>query len=272
MADATWDPNGGEKEEYYLAHLGPHQLDDDRQLLHATSPASPELMSPSAYLRQQQQLNAAHHPHSQHHHHHHHHQNDYPATPDLSPSYSRHKLTVRPLSDYNPTSIDSVLSDTDTVDREVARTTAAMSIGSPNHFPYDNASDKTIATHDTHTKSYQPSHASHRDSPRRRRSRHSAMENLQTEVVALAEQLEMLRQGLSKKEKHKQDMRWSLRRLLKSVAKHALINFVILLLLFLVLWRRQSPIAYAIMGYVGPRLQEVMRLLLRRMVFWKVTV
>ncbi|ORY89939.1 hypothetical protein BCR43DRAFT_119184 [Syncephalastrum racemosum] len=267
MADATWDPNQSEKEEYYLAHLGPHQLDDDHHLMHATSPASPELMSPSAYLRQQQhQLNA-------------HHPNDYPATPDLSPSYSRHKLTVRPLSDYNPTSIDSVLSDTDTVDREVARTTAAMSIGSPNHFPYDNASEKTIATHDTHhhSKSYHPhqqslSHRSESPQQRRRRSRHSAMENLQTEVVALAEQLDMLRQSMSQKEKHKQDMRWSLRRLLKSVAKHALINFVILLLLFLVLWRRQSPIAYAIMGYVGPRLQEVMRLLFRRMVFWKVTV
>lgn len=135
-------------------------------------------------------------------------------------------------------------SDSDTIDREVAAATAPMALTSPSQHPY-----------------FVPPAAENK-----------ALENLQTEVTALTEQLDMLYKKVTEREQQKRRMRWSWKRLVKTVAKHAFINCLLLTLLFLVLWKRRSPVAYALNGFVGPQLQEITRYLARRIVFWKVTM
>ncbi|KAI7860759.1 hypothetical protein BDC45DRAFT_429663, partial [Circinella umbellata] len=99
-----------------------------------------------------------------------------------------------------------------------------------------------------------------------------ALESLQTEVTALSEQIDRLTRGMVARDERQRQLRWSWFRLIKSILKHTVINSIVLLLAFLILWRRKSPVALAIVSYVGPQTQEIMRYLVRRIVFWKVTV
>jgi hypothetical protein len=97
-----------------------------------------------------------------------------------------------------------------------------------------------------------------------------AIHTLQMEVAALCEEIDQLRRNDIAKSKSMFKWRWLW--LFKSIAKHAFFNFLILMMLFIVLWRRKSPIAYAVISYAGPRLKELMSYIFSRLVFWKVTV
>lgn len=99
-------------------------------------------------------------------------------------------------------------------------------------------------------------------------SNKATLKTLQSEVAALCEEINHLRV----KERHPLLLRWRLIWLFKSVAKHVFLNILILFLLFLVLWRRKSPIAYTIIAYTGPRTRDLLRYISQRVVFWKVTV
>ncbi|KAI9257193.1 acyl CoA binding protein-domain-containing protein [Phascolomyces articulosus] len=285
----AWDPEDAEKEEYYLAHLGPHQL-DERQL---------ELSSPE-----------------QRYHHHHTQPMDtpslatftsstnnstYPETPELSPHYSQqHKYWqrnstkyARPMDFLAHGANSSVASDTDTVDREVAAATASLALQSPSYHPYAPINTTTLrksSVDKTNNNTVTPSAAVKRSSSSNSNKNNNsnsnkeekssrglpvserALESLQTEVTALSEQIDRLTRGMVARDERQRQMRWSWFRLIKSIMKHTLINSLVLLLVFMVLWRRKSPVALAIVSYVGPQAQEIMRHLVRRIVFWKVTV
>ncbi|KAI7875103.1 hypothetical protein K492DRAFT_240463 [Lichtheimia hyalospora FSU 10163] len=222
----AWDPEEAEKEEYYLAHLGPHQL----ELSEVSSPEQQhryrDFPTPSLATFTS---NASTH-------------QTFPETPDLSPpTYRKHRSKyVRP-NDFLAT--HSVISDTDTIDREVAAATASLGINSPSYHPYKPAPSER------------------------------ALEGLQTDITALSEQLDMMRKSLADREKRDRDLvRWSWLRLVKAVIKHTMINSLVLLLIFLVLLKRKSPIALAIAHYMAPRIQEATKYMMHRVVFWKVTV
>jgi hypothetical protein len=98
----------------------------------------------------------------------------------------------------------------------------------------------------------------------------NALESLQTEVAALTEQLDHFRKTLAENKMEKQ--RWSWQWLIKTLVKHVSINLLILTLVFVVLLRRKSPIAYAIIAHVGPRLQDILHYIVQKVFFWKLTV
>ncbi|KAI7891541.1 acyl CoA binding protein-domain-containing protein [Mucor mucedo] len=128
-------------------------------------------------------------------------------------------------------------------DNEVATATSSLYLSTPSRHPYAESSKKSskLATK-------------------------KALKNLQIEVAALCQEIDHLR-----REKHHSYLRWRGLWLLKSVARHTFFNFLIMILVFVVLWRRKSPIAYAIMSYTGPRTRDQIRYLFRHFVFWKVT-
>ncbi|KAI8335726.1 acyl CoA binding protein-domain-containing protein [Chlamydoabsidia padenii] len=134
------------------------------------------------------------------------------------------------------------ISEADTIDREVAATTSGLGLVPPHQHPYQSTN--------------QPSE--------------NALESLQTEVAALTEQLDHFRKTLAEKKLEKQ--RWSGIRLIKTLVKHASINLLIIVLVFLVLLKRKSPIAYALLGYIGPRIQDILRYIMQKTFFWKLTV
>ncbi|KAG0168707.1 hypothetical protein DFQ28_006259 [Apophysomyces sp. BC1034] len=176
---------------------------------------------------------------------------DYPATPELYPAHQKYgKYCVQPMDFLNDQ--PNVPSDTDTIDREVAAATSNLALISPNYHPY-------VPTEDRHSK--KQSTVSER-----------ALESLQTEVTALSEQIDIIRRSIGEKEDRRRQLKWTWLWLVKSVAKHTFVNGIIFLLVFLVLWKRKSPIAYAIMGYTGPHLQDIMRYMTQRLVFWKTIV
>lgn len=228
-----WDPKEGEKEEYYLGHLGPHQLESHSSFFPEQSP----------FIRQDYPITPEPSPHhdyrQQHHHNHVSNQKDIRKRSHTIYSPPSARNFVRPMDFLADTS-----SDADTIDREVAAATASMALTSPSQHPY-------FAAPMTDNK---------------------ALESLQTEVAVLAEQLDMLYKTIGEREQRKKRLRWSWKRLFKTVAKHTIINCLLLMLLFLILWRRRSPVAYALIGFVGPQLREITRYLSRRIVFWKITV
>ncbi|KAI9310307.1 acyl CoA binding protein-domain-containing protein [Dichotomocladium elegans] len=248
----AWDPEETEKEEYYLAHLGPHQLESSDLSL------SPEQQQQQCYESYPTPSLAtfASNPST--------HRN-FPDTPDLSPPYHHHQPHKKThqgsigsisISNYPATAKrnryvrpndflnDAAgMSDTETADREVAATTASLCITSPTSYP--------------------PTY------PHSER----ALESLQTEVTALAEQLDMVRKSMAERDKRDRRLRsWSAWGLIKTVAKHTFINSLVLLLVFLILWRRRSPLALIAVDYMGPKTKDLMRYLLQHVVFWKVTV
>ncbi|GAN04497.1 conserved hypothetical protein [Mucor ambiguus] len=159
---------------------------------------------------------------------------EFPLTPELSPK-SRNL--------YNAQAFD----DEDEFDNEVATATSSLYLSTPTQHPYANYRRQ-----------------------KKRKPSDAAIQTLQTEVAALCEEIDSLRRRDMLKTKSLYRWRWLW--LLNSVAKHAFFNFVILMILFLVLWRRKSPIAYAVISYAGPRLRDLMQYIFGRIVFWKVTV
>ncbi|KAI9354450.1 hypothetical protein BD770DRAFT_133756 [Pilaira anomala] len=162
---------------------------------------------------------------------------EFPVTPELSPRPSRHESSY---SIYTPMTINH-----EEEDKEVATATSSLYISTPSQNPY-------------YKKRTQSSSSSNK----------ATLKTLQSEVAALCEEINHLRV----KERHPLLLRWRLILLFKSVAKHIFLNILILFLLFLVLWRRKSPIAYTIIAYTGPRTRDLLRYISQRVVFWKVTV
>ncbi|KAG0283859.1 hypothetical protein BGZ96_011766 [Linnemannia gamsii] len=79
---------------------------------------------------------------------------------------------------------------------------------------------------------------------------------LQTEISVLHERLDLLQESLKIKSQTRAQERRSFRGILKLVLRQGLINAVLLLIVFAVLYKRKSPIAFAIMAYVGQGAKE----------------
>jgi hypothetical protein len=180
---------------------------------------------------------------------------EFPITPELSPKNSLSKYMYNNgkspqhylfSQDYND--------EVEQLDLEVATATSSLYLSSPKQHPYHQLSTEPI-----------------RKLRRKRRSSNLALQTLQTEVAALCEEIDHLR----KRDNNKSTgsfLGWSSLWLLKSVAKQAFFNFLILMMLFLVLWRRKSPIAYAVISFVGPRLSDFMHYIFSSLAFWKAAV
>ncbi|KAG0282361.1 hypothetical protein BGZ97_009015, partial [Linnemannia gamsii] len=79
---------------------------------------------------------------------------------------------------------------------------------------------------------------------------------LQTEISVLHERLDLLQESLKIKSQTRAQERRSFRGILKLVLRQGLINAVLLLIVFAVLYKRKSPIAFAILAYVGQGAKE----------------
>lgn len=194
-------------------------------------------------------------------------------TPITSPGRaisSSHENYTYP-ADYLKQQSD-IVSEADTLDREVAAATARLSITAPQHSPY-----ATQQPHHHHhhrsigSASISSSGSSHRSSKKtmKKEENNRALEKLQTEVTALTEQIDRLRQ---QHRQHQQKTGWTMQRIVMTLLKHALADFTILFILFLVLWKKKSPIAYAILDRIMPLVHAIVTKVVRRVVFWKVTV
>ncbi|KAF9134597.1 importin-alpha export receptor [Mortierella sp. 14UC] len=74
---------------------------------------------------------------------------------------------------------------------------------------------------------------------------------MQTEISVLHERLDLLQESLKIKSQTRAQERRSARGILKLVLRQGLINAILLLIVFAVLYKRKSPIAFAILAYVG---------------------
>lgn len=79
---------------------------------------------------------------------------------------------------------------------------------------------------------------------------------LQTDISVLHERLDLLQESLKITSQTREQERRSARGILKMVLRQGLINAVLLLIVFAVLYKRRSPIAFAIMAYVGHGAKE----------------
>lgn len=79
---------------------------------------------------------------------------------------------------------------------------------------------------------------------------------LQTEISVLHERLDLLQESLKIRSQTRAQERRSFRGILKLVLRQGLINAVLLLIVFAVLYKRKSPIAFAILAYVGQGAKE----------------
>ncbi|KAF9301308.1 hypothetical protein BGZ74_006866 [Mortierella antarctica] len=79
---------------------------------------------------------------------------------------------------------------------------------------------------------------------------------LQTDISVVHERLDMLQESLKITTLTREQERRSARGILKMVLRQGLINAVLLLIVFAVLYKRRSPIAFAIMAYVGQGAKE----------------
>lgn len=79
---------------------------------------------------------------------------------------------------------------------------------------------------------------------------------MQTEISVLHERLDLLQESLKIKSQTRAQERRSARGILKLVLRQGLINAVLLLIVFAVLYKRKSPIAFAILAYVGQGAKE----------------
>ncbi|CAO3675610.1 unnamed protein product [Umbelopsis ramanniana] len=228
---------------------------------------------------------------------------EYPLTPAMSPEYQPrarygnhydvpgvHRL-IATDSFLNLNSSEDNQSDGDTIDREVAATTAKVGMSAPRRayttpivinrskskttIPKDSAEEDGES--ETETPSRKPS-SSDRSKPRsdhssRRKSTDNtrlppvaerALENLQTDVTALTEQIDILRRGMIEKEMKRKAEKWTWGWLFKTTAKHAVVNLIILTVIFLFLMKRKSPIAYAVIAYLGPWWNDIFLNFIRR--------
>ncbi|KAI9484230.1 MAG: hypothetical protein EXX96DRAFT_476981 [Benjaminiella poitrasii] len=163
-----------------------------------------------------------------------------------------------------------LLSEPDTIDREVAATTANLALRSPTHSPYSkkkhHSKQKRNHSNTTTSTTSTTSMANKKTSDR-------ALEKLQTEVTALTEQIDRLRSSIKlREERDRRKLNWSAWKIIKLLLKHLIANSVIFLIVFYVLWRKKSPLAYGILSYIMPIVQEIMRKVLRKVIFWKVAI
>ncbi|KAI8069795.1 acyl CoA binding protein-domain-containing protein [Gilbertella persicaria] len=197
--------------------------------------------------------------------------NEYPITPVTSPGHSHTGQWV--LEQKNR--LDDITSEADTIDREVAAVTANLQLSSPRESPYH-----TLPTPSSHNKKKLALPQSSNPTPRKKSFNSSssstsspkktdrALEKLQTEVTALTEQIDRLRQSIQLREEDK----WSVWRIIKILLKHLMANSAIFLIVFYALWKSKSPIAYKLIDYLQPLIQALVRNILRKVVFWKITV
>ncbi|KAI9473524.1 MAG: acyl CoA binding protein-domain-containing protein [Benjaminiella poitrasii] len=97
------------------------------------------------------------------------------------------------------------------------------------------------------------------------------IESLRSEIIALCQEIDSLKKKDTFFMYHQRFCysQWSW--LLKSVAKYTLFNFLVFVLLFLVLWRRKSPIAYAVIRYSGPKIKHLQHYFFNHTTFQKYT-
>lgn len=235
----------------------------------------------------------------------------YPLTPELSPNqqeklkqqwYERNRSYIQqkqpPHSSLehiknnlnHPEEFDT-FSEADTIDREVAAATSGLGLVSPEQHPYNNNKYQPFSMdpklkrrlsgqqqQNNDKASYKSGNSVHSDimlsysSNNQISTSERALESLQTEVAALTEQLEHLKLTLSEKEEKKRQYKWTWLWLTNMILKQVSINLVILFLIFLVLLKRKSPIAYAILAYVGPNIKNILIYMKSKLFFWKVTV
>ncbi|KAF9387436.1 hypothetical protein BGX21_000547 [Mortierella sp. AD011] len=79
---------------------------------------------------------------------------------------------------------------------------------------------------------------------------------LQTEVSVLHERLDLLQESLKLKSESRKLERRSVRGVLTMMLRQGLINAALLLIVFAILYKRRSPIAYAILAYIGHSKKE----------------
>ncbi|OBZ82519.1 Acyl-CoA-binding domain-containing protein 5A [Choanephora cucurbitarum] len=217
---------------------------------------------------------------------------DYPITPIASPHTGQwvqgqleqqqpHRLPIEP----------DLISEADTLDREVAKVTQSLTQSSPTQSPY-------IPVHYDARKSSQPSFSQKPSSTRKKnrtvsastahttrsaslssssslnsskQTSNRAIERLQTELTALTEQMDQLRQNIKTREERDRQFRWSPWYIFKLLLKHLLVNSAIFMIAFYVLWKRNSPLADKVIAYLRPWIRNIVRNILRNIVFWKVT-
>ncbi|KAF9352786.1 hypothetical protein BGX26_009435 [Mortierella sp. AD094] len=79
---------------------------------------------------------------------------------------------------------------------------------------------------------------------------------LQTDISVLHERLDLLQESLKLKSESRKLERRSVRGVVKMVLRQGLINAILLLIVFAILYKRRSPIAYAILAYIGHSKKE----------------
>lgn len=178
-------------------------------------------------------------------------------------SPGHYKSYVHP-SDFLQTKDDTLLSEADTIDREVAAATANLSLSSPRHSPYTSTTKQLSSNMSTVTNSTS-------NSKKKKNSNRKALEKLQTEVAVLQEQMDRLRATLITKDNNKTKRSYTTA-LISILFKHFLANSAILCIMFYILYKTKSPIAYSIIDYMTPIIQAMIRKLLHKLIFWKITV
>lgn len=137
-----------------------------------------------------------------------------------------------------------IVSEGDTLDREVAAATTHL--------------------YQQHASSSSSTSANSSKGEKKKKKEERAFERLQTEITALTEQIDRLRQ--------QQKGGWTIKKVMLMLLKHALADSALLFIIFLVLWKRKSPLAYAIIARIVPFFQTLARQLVRTIVFWKASV
>lgn len=272
----AYDSTEFELQEHFLNNIEPDQL--RRQDIYSP-PATPGNSSfrstPTAHIRSSSYYNNHRHnsisdiSHT-----------EYPITPITSPGQnavtgqwvlnqlqqsnaSKTNNYVHPM-DFLQQQTDT-LSEADTIDREVAATTANLALSSPRQSPYSGGGvTKKKSNHSPHLSSSSTS------SKKKKKDNSRALERLQTEVTALTEQIDRLRRS-SIQEKNDRK-RWTASRMCMVLIKHLMANSAILIIAFYILWRKKSPIAYSVIDYIRPLMLDLLRKIIRRIVFWKITV
>ncbi|ORZ18481.1 acyl CoA binding protein-domain-containing protein [Absidia repens] len=240
-----------------LTHIEPHHLTNYTHLV--TSPTISSFFTNDSMASNSPSLHASTTPSSVTH------TND-PQTPLLSPQ--QHKQHPRHYdwqkwSTTNPTIMDvaSPLSETARLknnnDNNKPTTTGTTLMSSPSLSSSESCS-QLLPQNDAHNNKF----------PER------TLENLQTEVTALTEQMDRLRQELKDKEMMKQH--FGIGWLLRTLIKHLLANSLIAGILFCILWRRRSPLAVALVDHLTPQIKMLLRSMIRstvkKVMFWKLTV
>ncbi|KAI8376447.1 uncharacterized protein BYT42DRAFT_574639 [Radiomyces spectabilis] len=92
-----------------------------------------------------------------------------------------------------------------------------------------------------------------------------AVQMLQDDVALLAQEIDALRQTIKQRERRRRQLRWTWVRFLKSLVQHAVINSFLAFVIFWCLWRQRSPIAYTIIGYMRPKVKQMLRVIVHSM-------